>query len=86
MISCKELQIRQSILAEFEAGSKQYQAFLNISAKFGSSAISKGKINHWYRRFKYGDISLFNKKSKPHGIAQAIHKLSNENEVRTFKI
>jgi hypothetical protein len=82
MISREEFRIRQLILEEYRTGSNAKQARVNINAKVKPVVISKHKTSFWYRRFKDGDICLFNKRSDQYGITVAIQKVSNGKSVR----
>jgi hypothetical protein len=79
MSTRNELRIRQIIWAKYRAGISKEQAYINLA----SDSISQETINDWYKRFKSGDISLFDKESPQHGISQAIQIMPDE--VRNFR-
>jgi len=54
----KELNLRQSILEEYEAGSDVDQAVKNICRKLGKGIVKSTKVQWWFRRFANEDKSL----------------------------
>jgi hypothetical protein len=85
MTSREDVNLRQSIWAEYRAKSDKHQALTNIRAKIGFERVSQPTIDHWYERFEYCKSSLFNEGTEQYKITQAIQKLPNGEEVESFE-
>jgi hypothetical protein len=69
-----DIKLRQFIWEEYYAGNDKKQSYINVK--------TKSTINYWYKRFKSGNISLFDQ----HDIASVIQKLTNGDEVGLYSL
>jgi hypothetical protein len=82
MSNLEELYKRQLIWTAYQTGRSNKQSCKNFNVMLGSDSILQKMFVQWYPRFKFDNISLFEKDSKQDGIIQAIQKLPNGEEVR----
>jgi hypothetical protein len=80
MVTPKHIEFRKLILAEYQAGSDEKQARINITAKFGHKFLSASIIHFWYKRFEGHGSSI----SDDSIISQEIQTLPNSKEVWIF--
>jgi len=60
----KAIKIRNLILEEHRAGTRQVKAVENICDKLGHDAVTIKIVAYWYNRFDSGDTSVYDKKTK----------------------
>jgi hypothetical protein len=79
MTSPNDIKFRQLIWTQYRAGNDKQQALINIKNKLGSASATT--IDHWYKRFQFGETSLFDEDTDQYYIPRIIQTLPNGYEV-----